>query len=607
MVGIQRNLARGYALMTGPHRTGFSREMTSENGEVVQPFDAGAATASAARRQRAGVAVSVLVTLVACAFGMQALRQHLHHALRAPAGKQGAVVEERENVRRPDLYQGERVSESNGLIKVEVESAETPVSRSKNRSSGSRSSRSSSKNNKSASLAEDALAVVQDEVFHGASEWEVVHDGPMNVRKERDLSSKVVSVKLPGTFIPGKRDGDWIALFNEPGFMRIALEGKTFLRPRQVTYSSLSRGACADVRMFPIYDSGTCQKAGFSLGYFDTSIGVYSGEQARPEGCYIFQGQLWVATNLKHAGRGATGPRMQVCSSAFYPTTTTTTTSTTTTETYTTSTTVTSTTTTTTTKTTTGTSTTSTTWGYPSLFCIEVVRVHGYELPMVKAQQRVRASIFSCEEYRVFSDGGQEQVIGIDPGGQEIRTIVIPPIKKKMGDLKDKGVTTNSWLNTETFLQVWNLLDKKDGRWIHHDWVIKVDPDAVFFPDRLKKKLLGHTYAGSNLFVMNCDKYKPVALYGSLEIFSKKALENYLHGQWDCRKNLPWKGWGEDFFMSHCMKHLKVEPLYDFSLIGDKRCHYAPCSDTSKIVYHDYKNLSGWMECWTMSRRMAAF
>jgi len=221
---------------------------------------------------------------------------------------------------------------------------------------------------------------------------------------------------------------------------------------------------------------------------------------------------------------------------------------------------------------------------------------------MVKAQQRVRASIFSCEEYRVFSDGGIEQLIGIGPGGEEIRTIVIPPIKKKMGDLKDKGVTTNSWLNTETFLQVWNLLDKEDGRWIHHDWVIKVDPDAVFFPDRLKKKLLGHTYVGSNLFVMNCDKYNPVALYGSLEIFSKQALHNYLHGQWDCRKNLPWKGWGEDFFMSHCMKHLHVKPLFDFTLIGDKRCHYAPCSDTSKVVYHDYKNLSSWMKCWTTSR-----
>eukprot|EP00419_Tripos_fusus_P085267 CAMPEP_0172865986 /NCGR_PEP_ID=MMETSP1075-20121228/81722_1 /TAXON_ID=2916 /ORGANISM="Ceratium fusus, Strain PA161109" /LENGTH=599 /DNA_ID=CAMNT_0013715093 /DNA_START=75 /DNA_END=1871 /DNA_ORIENTATION=+ len=599
MVRIQRSLCRGYALMTGPHRSGFSREMTSENGEFVQPGDSGA-EASAAWRKRAAVAFSVILGLLVCALGLQSLRHHLHQGLRAPAPKRHALVEERESSGRSDSEPkvhffsspGEStqgtfagtVTERRGIVSVNVEPAVTS-DRSRRRSSGSSSS---------SSIAEETLAVVKAEVFHGASEWEVVHDGPMNVRKGKDLGSEVVSVKLPGTFVPGQRDGDWIALFNEPGFMRIAFQGRTFLRPRSVTYSMLSRGACADLRMFPIFDTGTCQKAGFSLGYFDTGIGIYSGENARPEGCYIFQGQLWLATNPVHAGRGAMGPRTQICSTGFYPTTTTTTTSTVTTITHTTTTTVTSTTATTITKTTTTTSTTSTTWGFPSLFCVEVVRTHGYELPMVKAQQRVHASIFSCEEYRVFSDGGQEQVIGIGPGGEEIRTIVIPPIKKQMGDLKDKGVTTNSWLNTETFLQVWNLLDKRDGRWIHHDWVIKVDPDAVFFPDRLRKKLRGHTSDGSNLFVMNCDKYKPVALYGSLEIFSKKALHNYLHGQWDCRRNLPWKGWGEDFFMSHCMQHLNVKPLYDFSLIGDKRCHYAPCSDTSKIVYHDYKNLNDW-------------
>jgi len=237
---------------------------------------------------------------------------------------------------------------------------------------------------------------------------------------------------------------------------------------------------------------------------------------------------------------------------------------------------------------------------------VEVVRTHGYELPMVKAQQRIGASIFGCDEYQVFSDGGEVEVLGIDPAGVEIRTIVIPSIKKKMGNLNDKGVTTNSWLNTETFLQVWNLLDKQDGRWLRHDWVVKVDPDAVFFPERLRQKLVVQTYSGANFFVMNCDKYNPVALYGSLEIFSKTAFANYLKGQWRCRNNLKWHGWGEDFFMSHCLDYLHVEHINDFSLIGDKRCHYAPCTDPSKVVYHDYKKLSDWMHCWNVSGAAAA-
>jgi len=180
-----------------------------------------------------------------------------------------------------------------------------------------------------------------------------------------------------------------------------------------------------------------------------------------------------------------------------------------------------------------------------------------------------------------------------------IRSFIIPQIKKKaMGNLHKKGVTTNYWLNTKTFLQVWTLLEEKDQRYKRHDWVVKVDPDAVFFPNRLCLKLKTHTFTGGNLFVMNCDKYHKIALYGSLEIFSLRAFDTYLKGTQSCQKDLPCHGWGEDYFMSHCMDMLKVGRLHDFTLIGDKRCHYAPCTDISKVVYHDYKNLTDWMKCW---------
>lgn len=292
------------------------------------------------------------------------------------------------------------------------------------------------------------------------------------------------------------------------------------------------------------------------------------------------------------------GEQKPVCSSRSYPTTNTTT-ATGTTVTATSTLTETDTTTITETVTFTMTTTTSTTWGWPSLFCLSVVRTKGYEYPLVVEQQRRHVSIFQCDEYSVFSDGGDPMPIGIDPNGQSIMSIVIPAIKQKVGDLQ-KGATTDSWLNTNTFLQVWDLA-KKDGRFQRHDWTVKVDPDAVFFPARLRTSLLPHTVSGGNLYVMNCDKYTTVALYGSLEIFSQKALRTYVDEQWTCRNELPWHGWGEDFFMSHCMDRLGVGRLNDFSLIGDKRCHYAPCSDTTKTVYHDYKGKEPWFKCYDMS------
>jgi len=434
------------------------------------------------------------------------------------------------------------------------------------------------------------LVAQEGDWSHGSKEWEVVYPGALNVRKEKDLAADVVSVKLAGTIVVGRQQGDWLALIREPGFMKMSLEGETFLKERTVSYAKLMTGSCGDSDLFPIYDANTCENAGFALGYFDTKVGVYHGsELKRPEGCYEFQGQLWLASNAAHIGRGAVGERKPICSSKPYPTTTTTTTTTSTT---------------TSTRTTTRTTTSTTTWGFPSLFCIEVVRVKGYELPMVRAQQRARASIFTCDEYVVFSDGGVRRKIGVGPDGLQIMSIVIPQIKESMGNLHAAGVTTNSWLNTQTFLQVWDLT-KKDGRFLHHDWTIKVDPDAVFFPERLRLKLKAHTYKDANLFFMNCDRFNPVAMYGSLEIFSRKALENYLAKQWKCRNELQWHGWGEDYFMSHCFDHIQVGRVYDFQLIGDKRCHYAPCSDTSKVVYHDYKTLPLWFQCWNMSRRSA--
>jgi len=430
-----------------------------------------------------------------------------------------------------------------------------------------------------------------DEKEENNVEWEIVASR-LKIRSDNSSESDIIKEKVQGEMLYGKRIGTWVQLSHNLGYAPIKEGDVIFLRERIVSYRKTVSGSCADIGMFPINDFGICERAGFALGYFDTTVQAFKGNAKRPEGCYMKHGELWLATHKANVGNGVGGGGVPICSSKAYKSTTTTTTTTSTT----------TGTTTTTTHTTTVTTTSTTTWGWPSLFCVEVVRVHGYELPLVKEQQKHSASIFSCDEYAIFSDGGESKVVGIGPDGLEIKTIVIPPIKEAIGDL-NHGATTNSWLNTETFLQVWDLA-KKDGRFVHHDWTVKVDPDAVFFPDRLRKHMKSHTYPHAKLFVMNCARYNPVALYGSVEIFSKEALHAYLTNQQKCRKNLPWHGWGEDFFMSHCMDLLGVGRIYDFDLLADKRCVYRPCTDTSRVVYHDYKDASpdgSWFKCWRQS------
>lgn len=418
-----------------------------------------------------------------------------------------------------------------------------------------------------------------DEKIAGNKEWEVIAEQVSVIGSMDSSAAPVIGEKRRGEVIVGKKSQGFIRLTNEDGY--VSTEG---LKERDVTYAKIIQGTCADAGMFPIMDATPCLAAAIALGFFDTSVRVYDGDKVvRPEGCYLKDGKVWLSTNPSQMGNGATGVREPLCASLGYMTSTSTMTTTTMS---------------TTTTSTTITSTSSSTWGWPSLFCIEVTRATGYEFPLVQEQMKVGASIFSCDEYAVFSDGGKPRVVGVMPNGRELTTMVIPKIEEAIGNMA-AGATTNSWLNTKTFLQVWDILNK-DGRYAKHDWSVKVDPDAVFFADRLRGHLKSHTYEGAKFFVMNCNRWGP-ALFGSIEVFSKAAVGTYLWGQQKCRETLPWHGWGEDYFMSHCMDMLGVGRIYDFSLLSDKRCIYHPCGDSSRVAFHDYKDakLDGtWFKCY---------
>mmetsp|Transcript_24189 Transcript_24189/g.64396 ORF Transcript_24189/g.64396 Transcript_24189/m.64396 type:complete len:449 (-) Transcript_24189:102-1448(-) len=246
---------------------------------------------------------------------------------------------------------------------------------------------------------------------------------------------------------------------------------------------------------------------------------------------------------------------------------------------------------------------TTTTTKLATLFCFMVVRTVGYEPGLATQQYWKRASIFECEESAVYSNGGVVQI-------GDFMSTEVKADSVKMGNLSKAGTTTSSWLNTLIFMKTWELV-LADGRWWQHDWTVKVDPDAVFFPWRLKFKLYPYYTAGDfngpALFVGNCDRSwhggpPKLKLFGSLEVFSRNALGMYkAHGE-QCKQNLDWKGWGEDFFMQNCMEMLKVGKVNGVSFLGDARCYYAPCTDASKVAFHDFKDVGSYFACWGQSK-----
>lgn len=154
-------------------------------------------------------------------------------------------------------------------------------------------------------------------------------------------------------------------------------------------------------------------------------------------------------------------------------------------------------------------------------------------------------------------------------------------------------------LNAGSFIQAWEMV-RKDGRFLSHDWVVKVDADAVFFPERLRSKLKmvapkpGIT---PNLYIKNCENKKD-GLYGALEVLSRPAVQAYFAAQDNCKRTLEWQQWGEDQWISQCLGQAKVGFVDVFGMLEDEYCGEAAstCSSDS-VAFHPFNSIDNYLNC----------
>jgi len=224
----------------------------------------------------------------------------------------------------------------------------------------------------------------------------------------------------------------------------------------------------------------------------------------------------------------------------------------------------------------------------PSLFCWSVARQWGYEADVMKAQVSAGAGIFSCDGFAVVSE--QEWTVGWGPGGRigEVNTLTF--------DSAPVGVSKDGTAgNAQLFMNAWDtILDRTLV--LDFDWAIKVDPDAVVVPDRVRDHVRDKT--GSNVFVRNCEGATWQLMFGSLETISRGGLQVYKEGRYRCRNELDWYSWGEDFFLDKCFLHLGVGSTNDLSIISDGVCHGVDCNDGWAAAFHPFKGSNEWMNCW---------
>jgi len=231
----------------------------------------------------------------------------------------------------------------------------------------------------------------------------------------------------------------------------------------------------------------------------------------------------------------------------------------------------------------------------PSMYCFMVARMTGDEGDLVKCQFRRGAGIFGCNHFSVFSDTRFLFTLG----PPVVQTYQLPlPVSTPM---HVAGVETAGYLNTELFVRVWERLMGLPQVW-SHDWIVKVDPDTVFFPYRLQRSLV-HYGQGVAAYLRNCPGGpRGLEMFGAMEVISSRGLDAYRAGWTQCVERLQWNELGEDFFMQKCLDLLNVSARTNAAVFADAYCMSQAVDCHADLpAFHPFKKVESYFRCWEQS------
>lgn len=235
--------------------------------------------------------------------------------------------------------------------------------------------------------------------------------------------------------------------------------------------------------------------------------------------------------------------------------------------------------------------------GANSIFGFSLMVPGSYEEPLLELQYQERTSIFGCDAWAVYSNVSKTLGAGI------VTRAVPTTLDVKFGG--DSYTALNSWI----FIAVWKKVI--DEKWHElHKWIVKVDPDAVFFPERLRPIVAAHPNAG---YINNC-KY---GLHGPIEVLSNTAVATLAadyKASFDgkapkqCVQKLNFGEWGEDFFLSRCMWEVHgITKELDEGLMCEAHCDCSDwywCDKPGKVTFHPLKRPDMYKQC--MANALAA-
>lgn len=191
-----------------------------------------------------------------------------------------------------------------------------------------------------------------------------------------------------------------------------------------------------------------------------------------------------------------------------------------------------------------------------SLFCFMAVIPGTHEDHLVNVAKKIGASIFACHAHGIY----------------------------------------NSWKSNSTshvFFNVWEMV-RKDGRFNNHDWTVKVDPDAVFFPHglllRLKELRAPRWWP---VYIKNIAE--GVGFSGACEVFSNGAISKFFRYIRECAVTRT-EHMGEDVFMKRCMDMIGAGYMHIDGMVKTV-ARGGACVDPGSVVFHPLDDVKAWEAC----------
>jgi len=207
-----------------------------------------------------------------------------------------------------------------------------------------------------------------------------------------------------------------------------------------------------------------------------------------------------------------------------------------------------------------------------TLYCVMAYLPGSYEERLMEIQRANNAGVFACDAHDLFNTWRSA------PAEWD----------KNVTNVTGRPVTLS---NVDVFINVWENVMMVKRLW-GYDFTVKVDPDCLIVPQRLKQHLAAlHLPRRQPIYVKNSllnESSGSAAFLGAVEVFSREALEVYNDWYPKCKATIHLEVGNEDVFMKGCMDAVGVGYMTD-SLMLKPDVDPAICKNGDYAAYHPLK------------------